>query len=107
MKHDTVYIDQMNDSIGKIELFVVDFDKDAFFADAKTQSAVIMQLALIGELSKKITDETKAKTNLPWKDIAGFRDRAIHNYFDIDLRVVWDTVTTDLPLLKQELQKIT
>ncbi len=106
MKHDQVYIDQMLDSIRKIESFVIGLDKDAFFADAKTQSAVIMQFALIGEVSKKITEDTKSKTDLPWKDIAGFRDRAIHNYFDIDLHVVWDTIVTDLPLLKQELEKI-
>lgn len=106
MKDDKLYIDQILDSIRKIELYVKDFDKEKFMADSKTQSAVILQLTLIGEISKKISEETKNKTNLPWKDIAGFRDKAVHNYFDINLDVIWDTTFTDLPPLKTELQKI-
>jgi len=61
---------------------------------------------LIGEISKKVSDETKNKYNLPWKQIIGFRDRAIHNYFEINLNVVWDTIFEDIPVLKKELQGI-
>ncbi len=69
--------------------------------DQKTQSAVIMQLALIGELAKKISDPTRQAVKVPWKEIAGFRDRAIHDYYEIDLQVAWDTITLDLePLAK-------
>lgn len=103
MKDDSVYLNQIVESISKIESFVIGVDKEKFAVDAKTQSAVIMQLALIGEISKKVSAKTKDSVNLPWKDIAGFRDRAIHNYFDIDLEVVWNTILTDLPVLKKEL----
>ena len=64
-----------------------------------------MQLTLIGEVSKKISDDLKKKINLPWKEIAGFRDKAIHDYFDINLDVVWNTIIIDLPPLKEKLQK--
>ncbi len=100
MKNDSVYIDQIKDSIRKIELFCSGYTKESFMADSKTQSAVILQLTLIGELSKKISAETKATIDLPWKDVAGFRDKAIHNYFDIDLEIVWNTVVDDVPVLK-------
>ena len=69
------------------------------------QSAVILQLMLIGEVSKKISEETKAQIQLPWKQIIGFRDRAIHNYFNVNLNVVWDTVIMDIPVLKERLGK--
>jgi len=106
MKNDKVYIDQILDSIRKIELFVNGVDKENFLENSLVQSAVIMQLTLIGEVSKKISDDLKKKVALPWKEIAGFRDKAIHNYFDINLDVVWDTIAIDLPPLKEGLQKI-
>lgn len=88
MKGDKLYIDQILDSIRKIESFMVGFSKEKFLSDEKTQSACMLQLLLIGETSKKISDETKAKFNIPWKQIIGFRDRTIHNYFDIDLQII-------------------
>lgn len=106
MKNDQVYIDQILDSIRKVELFVDGVDKQKFLIDALVQSGIIMQLTLIGEISKKISNDLKEKIDLPWKDIAGFRDKAIHNYFDINLDVVWDTIIIDLPQLKEGLQKI-
>lgn len=105
MKDDCVYINQILESITKIESFVVGLDKESFLTDAKTQSAVIMQLTLIGEVAKKISAKTQKTINLPWKDISSFRDRAIHRYYEIDLDVVWNTILTDIPILKRELQR--
>lgn len=104
MKGDKLYIDQILDSVRKVESYVQGSTKEKFLTDEKTQSALMMQLTLIGEISKKISDETKGKINLPWKKIIGFRDQAIHNYFDIDLNVVWDTIGEDIPILKKELR---
>lgn len=106
MKSDSVYISQMLESVGKIESFVKGLSQDAFRADQKTQSAVIMQLLLIGEISKKISESGKSKIDLPWKDIAGFRDRAIHNYFEIDLDIVWNTLQSDIPELAEKLKGV-
>lgn len=74
--------------------------------DSKTQSAVIMQLTVIGELVKKVSTKTKESSDIPWKEIAGFRDRAIHHYFGMDLNVIWDTVVMDVPVLKMALKKM-
>lgn len=100
MKSDRVYLEQINESVGKIKNFVAGFDYQKFVSDQKTQSAVIMQLALIGELVKKISKPTQAQIDLPWKDIAGFRDRAIHDYYQIDVQIVWKTIQDDLQILE-------
>ena len=105
MKDDKVYVRQMLDAVRKIELFTADISCVGFSTDEKTQSAVIMQLMLIGEISKKISTKTKGLIDLPWKDIAGFRDKAVHDYFEIDLGVVWNTIIDDVPILKSKLQK--
>ncbi len=105
MKTDRLYIDQILDSIRKIELYTSDIDKEKFMSNQMAQSAVILQLMLIGEISKRISNEAKSDINLPWKEITGFRDVAIHDYFDVDLDVVWNTVTMDLPVMKEQFQK--
>ena len=105
MKSDRVYLEQMLESIEKIRQFTSDMDQAAFFKDQKTQSAVIMQLALIGEMAKRVSDQAKLTVNVPWKEIAGFRDRAIHDYYQIDLRVAWDTIKLDLEPLERALRE--
>jgi uncharacterized protein with HEPN domain len=105
MKSDRVYCEQILDSVEKIRRFVDGIDKDAFLKDQKTQSAVIMQLALIGELAKRVSKETRSAVSIPWKEIAGFRDRAIHDYYQIDLQIAWDTISLDLAPLTMALQK--
>lgn len=101
MKDDRVYLAQMLDAVEKIREFVAGMDNAAFLKDRKTQSAVILQLALIGEFAKRVSAPVRELIDIPWKEIAGFRDRAIHDYFQIDLQIAWDTITLDLePLTK-------
>jgi len=106
MKDEKVYIEQMLDSILKVEAFTLGIKKEDFMKDSKTQSAVIMQLTVIGELVKKLSSKTKESSDIPWKEIAGFRDRAIHHYFGMDLNVIWDTVVMDVPVLKVALKNM-
>jgi uncharacterized protein with HEPN domain len=105
MKDDRVYLAQILDATEKIREFVNGMDNTAFLNDRKTQSAVIMQFAIIGELAKRISEPVKASIDVPWKEIAGFRDRAIHDYFQIDLQVAWDTITLDLEPLAKAVQE--
>lgn len=105
MKSDRVYLEQILDSVGKVREFVKGINQATFLKDQKTQSAVIMQLALIGELAKKVSVPTKNAISVPWKEIAGFRDRAIHDYYEIDLQVAWDTITLDLEPLAKAVQE--
>ena len=103
MKSDTLYIQQVCDAINKIETYTEDMTYEQFCIDDKTQSAVIMQLIIIGELTKKISSATKNTVDLPWKDIAGFRDVAVHEYFHLDLEIVWNTIAGRLPEMNEKL----
>jgi len=76
-----------------------------FENDRKTQSSVIMQLQVIGELVKKIPEDVKSSINLPWKKMAGMRDMVAHDYFSLDLEAVWNTVTKDIPELAKEIDR--
>lgn len=105
MNRDVLYLGYIRDAIGKIERFIAGIDAAVFSRDEKTQSAVILQLMLIGEIAKKLSAETKAALALPWKEIIGFRDRAIHDYYDMDLEIIWSTVQDDVPALKSALEE--
>lgn len=96
MDRDKIHVEQILDAVRKIQVFTYDMNSEQFYVDEKTQSAVIMQLALIGELAKKLSDEYKSKIDLPWKAIAGFRDMAIHDYYSLDIVLIWNTIQNKL-----------
>ena len=103
MKDDQTYIKNILDSIEKIERFTKEVNKDDFLNNQMMQGAVILQLTLIGEEANKISDTTKSKITLAWKEIVGFRNMVIHEYMNLDLGIVWDTIEEDIPVLKKEL----
>ncbi len=84
------------DSTRKIKQYISGMDFSAFLLDEKTQSAVIMQLHVVGELSKNMPEEIKLEIDLPWKKISGMRDIVAHDYFKLDLESVWKTATEDI-----------
>lgn len=78
-----------------------------FMADRKTQSAVVRQLEIIGEAVKKLGGETTARAPaVPWRLIAGTRDRLIHAYFSVNLDAVWAMVEQDLPALRRNVEHL-
>lgn len=101
------YLDDILDSILKIEQFIEEMDFIQFSDDAKTSYAVIRALEIIGEATKEIPDEVKDKyTDLPWKEMSRMRDKLIHAYFGVNLEVVWKTIQQDVPTLKKLIQKV-
>jgi uncharacterized protein with HEPN domain len=75
--------------------------RDAFFADRKTQDAVIRNIEVLGQAVKGLSAETRAHDDsIPWRQIAGMRDKLIHEYFGVDLQLVWDVVERELPTLR-------
>lgn len=75
--------------------------------DTKLALALVRLLEVVGEAARHVSDETHRRSpNIPWKEISGTRDRLVHGYFDVDLDIVWQIVTGDLPLLITELKKI-
>ncbi len=106
-KDNLVYINQINDFINDIESYISDMNFDIFDSDYKTQDAVLRKLGLIGEAAKKLDQEfIKKYPNFPIKEAISIRNKMIHEYDDIDLRIIWDTIQKDLPLLKNEIKHI-
>ena len=78
--------------------------KENFFSDRKTQDAVVRNLEIIGEATKRVSATLKeAHPDIAWKPIAGMRDKLIHDYFGVNLQLVWDAVVRDLPDLKRKI----
>ena len=98
-----LYLVDIRDSIEKI-LSYTSAGREAFFSDPRTQDAVLRNIEIIGEAVKGVTDETRtAHPEVPWREMAGMRDRIIHDYFRVDLDVVWDVVSRDLPPLREKI----
>ena len=91
------YLRLMLDAFGKISEFIGEMSFDDFASDSKTQSAVIMQLQVVGELSKKVPKSIRADIALPWKQMVGLRDIVSHDYFSLDPKVVWQTAKQSAP----------
>ncbi len=106
MKSDKLYIGHIVDAISAIEEYILDMNYDDFSKDRKTQDAVLRKLEVVGEASKRLSDElTKSLPEIPWKDIVGMRNKLIHDYFGVDLEEVWKTIKEDVSVLKSALEK--
>ncbi len=103
-----IYIDYLRDMMESAEKaldFVQGVTQDEFVVDEKTTYAVIRALEVLGEAAKKIPDEVREQyPDIPWRTIAGTRDKLIHEYFGVDLVVIWRTVTEDIPALLPKLR---
>jgi uncharacterized protein with HEPN domain len=107
MRSDDALLLDMLIAAQNIQQFTRDLTRSDFDASKLVQSAVIREFQVIGEAARMITDETKTiNVTIPWAVIAGMRNRLIHEYFTIRLKVVWDTIQNDLPPLIIELQKL-
>lgn len=88
------------ESIEKIEQFTGGFEFDTFSKDDKTVYAVIRALEIMGEATKNLPDSLKEDhPEVPWRLMAGIRDKVIHGYFVVDLPIIWNTVKKDVPEL--------
>jgi uncharacterized protein with HEPN domain len=95
------YLMDILDSTEKIEEFIEGFSFEEFSRDTRTVYAVVRSLEILGEATKNLPDSLKEKyPEVPWKSMAGFRDKVVHNYFGVDLEVVWETAVEDVPILK-------
>ena len=95
------------EAMGAVQTFVEGMDFDLFVGDDKTTSAVVRKLEIIGEAAKNVPETIRQKyPQVPWRDMAGMRDRIIHAYFAVDYVVVWDTLKIDIPPLQLVIAQI-
>ncbi len=108
MKRDyTLFLKDILSAMEAIEMFVEGMILEELVQDDKTSSAVIRKFEIIGEATKHIPEWlSKSYPEIPWKRMAGMRDRLIHAYFGIDYKLVWDAIKLEIPNLKPKLQEI-
>jgi len=105
-ERDRLFLKHILDAISDIESFTAD-GRVGFMADRKTQSAVVRQLEIMGEAVKNLSATlTASESAVPWRQIAGTRDRLIHAYFRVDLDAVWSMIEQDLPALNAHARRI-
>ncbi len=108
MKDDSIYIDHILNSINRVLDYISGKDREIFEANLVTQDAVVRQLEIIGEATKRVSKEFRSNhPDVPCSDMAGMRDVLIHDYIDVDFGVVWKTASEDIPNLKALITKIT
>ena len=95
-----LFLEDMQTSSEKIVRYTRGLNKEEFLKDEKTYDAVVRNLTVIGEAVKHIHDKVRERyAQLEWREIAGFRDIAIHEYFGIDEEILWDIIQNEVPSL--------
>ena len=106
VKDDKLYLIHVRECIERINLYTAE-GKEFFFTDAKTQDAVIRNLQILAESTQRVSASLrKNHPEINWRNIAGFRNVAVHDYLGIDLKQIWVIVESDLPELKYQIEKI-
>ena len=106
-KEDKVFLRHILDCIGRIEIYLQNFDYAEFQKDIKTIDAVVRNVEVIGEAANNLTRDFRSEnSNVEWRKIIATRNRIIHGYASVDLEIIWNITQSDLANLKAEIKKI-
>lgn len=105
-RDDKLYLDDINLSIDRILEYTCEMSYEDFIVDHKTFDAVIRNFEILGEAAGHISADYKASNpDFPWVEMKAMRNKLIHEYFGVDIDIVWETVVSDIPHLKKLLKK--
>lgn len=106
-KDPKIFLKHILESIEQIEGNIKNLSEDKFFDSIPTQDAVVRRLEIIGEAVKNLPSSFRNKhSKIPWKKIAGLRDVLIHEYFGVDVDLVWKIANKDIPKLKKQIAEL-
>jgi uncharacterized protein with HEPN domain len=91
----------------KIERYTSAMDEEQFRRDERTVDAVVRNLEILGEATRQLPEDFSARhPDVPWRQIAGLRNRIVHDYFGLDLEMIWEVIRHDLPQLQAQLEQL-
>lgn len=102
-----IFIKDILEYMDRAEEYVNGYDFNSFIEDSKTCDSVLRCLEVIGEATKNVPDELrKSHPSVPWRDMAGMRDKVIHGYYVVDYEMVWLVVKEDIPEIRPKILKV-
>ena len=106
-RDDRVYLQHILDAVRTIEGYLTGVDEEKFLATGLLQDGIIRQIQIIGEAAKRVSRDIRDQNgSVPWSDIAGMRDKLVHDYFGVDFGMVWVTANEDMPKLGNQISEI-
>jgi len=104
---DREFLSDIHEALERITAYIAGMNYESFVDDVKTQDAVIRNLEILGEATKNLSPELRAKNPaIPWRSMAAARDRLIHDYFGTNIDIVWQIATVELPQVSQQLETL-
>lgn len=106
-KDPKVFLEHILESIEEIERNIHKMSESKFYESTTIQDAVIRRLEIIGEAVRNVPDSFRERyPDIPWRKIAGLRDVLIHEYFGVDMKLVWQIANKDIPKLKKQISEL-
>lgn len=106
-KDANILLQHILESITALEVYLADIDKEKYLSNMEKQDSAERRLQVIGEAVVQLPQEFKDQhPDIEWEKIAGLRNRLVHEYFDIDHLIIWNTITQSLPVLKKAIQQL-
>ena len=107
MRPDKLYLIDIVEAVEAIAEFIADYEADEFYRDHKTQSAVLQKLIVIGEAAARLSEQFRTHhPEIEWRDIIAFRNILVHAYFSVQVEIVWETITRDVPELGRQVSRL-
>lgn len=101
------YVEDILDAMNKAEILLEEVTYEQFVSDFRINFAVVRALEIVGEATKRLPMTLRDQyPSIPWKEMAGMRDRIIHGYDNVNFRIVWDTVKKRIPIVRPQIQQI-